>query len=210
MLKETHATSAGLKAFCTWVRSVSLLLPPLLQSRFDKNSIRLTPLTFLECRTPLKPSRSAGRAWEVMVTPLCVVFVSLLSFASASNLMADPLSDSLQYSGLPSMYNDQAVQCTWEGDKSVLSISRAFRSRADLLSFVQHHPHPSVGSFPRRLLRRRAQGHHHPPRHFLPQRAPFHPHRILPLGRRDLPARHAAESLGCRFGQCGQDSIRCI
>jgi acyl-CoA oxidase len=59
MLKETHATSAGLKAFCTW------------------GALE----TIEKCRASL-----GGHGYSA-------------------------------YSGLPSMYADQAVQCTWEGDK---------------------------------------------------------------------------------------------
>ncbi|CEQ40207.1 SPOSA6832_01809, partial [Sporobolomyces salmonicolor] len=63
-LKETHATSAGLKAFCTW-----------------------NALDCIErCRASL-----GGHGYSA-------------------------------YSGLPSMYNDQAVQCTWEGDNTILTL----------------------------------------------------------------------------------------
>ncbi|GAA5930829.1 hypothetical protein JCM10213_003920 [Rhodosporidiobolus nylandii] len=63
-LKETHATSAGLKAFCTW------------------NALE----TIERCRASL-----GGHGYSA-------------------------------YSGLPSMYNDQAVQCTWEGDNTILTL----------------------------------------------------------------------------------------
>ncbi|GAA5898215.1 hypothetical protein JCM6882_000105 [Rhodosporidiobolus microsporus] len=63
-LKETHATSAGLKAFCTW------------------NALE----TIEKCRQSL-----GGHGFS-------------------------------SYSGLPSMYNDQAVQCTWEGDNTILTL----------------------------------------------------------------------------------------
>ncbi|GAA6033645.1 hypothetical protein JCM8097_004363 [Rhodosporidiobolus ruineniae] len=63
-LKETHATSAGLKAFCTW------------------NALD----TIEKCRASL-----GGHGYSA-------------------------------YSGLPSMYNDQAVQCTWEGDNTILTL----------------------------------------------------------------------------------------
>ncbi|GAA5911899.1 hypothetical protein JCM8208_002850 [Rhodotorula glutinis] len=63
-LKETHATSAGLKAFCTW------------------NALE----TIEKCRASL-----GGHGYSA-------------------------------YSGLPSMYNDQAVQCTWEGDNTILTL----------------------------------------------------------------------------------------
>nr|AOR81608.1 acyl-CoA oxidase [Phaffia rhodozyma] len=63
-LKEVHATSAGLKAFCTW----SCL------STIDT------------CRQTL-----GGHGYSA-------------------------------YSGFPSMYNDFAVQCTWEGDNTILSL----------------------------------------------------------------------------------------
>ncbi|GAA5893105.1 hypothetical protein JCM5296_003074 [Sporobolomyces johnsonii] len=63
-LQETHATSAGLKAFCTW-----------------------NALDCIErCRASL-----GGHGYSA-------------------------------YSGLPSMYNDQAVQCTWEGDNTILTL----------------------------------------------------------------------------------------
>lgn len=65
-LKETHATSAGLKAFCTW------------------NALE----TIEKCRASL-----GGHGYSA-------------------------------YSGLPGMYADQAVQCTWEGD-NVSPLSRA-------------------------------------------------------------------------------------
>ncbi|GAA5860517.1 hypothetical protein JCM8547_000328 [Rhodosporidiobolus lusitaniae] len=64
MLKETHATSAGLKAFCTWQALE----------------------TIEKCRASL-----GGHGYSA-------------------------------YSGLPSMYNDQAVQCTWEGDNTILTL----------------------------------------------------------------------------------------
>ncbi|GJN92665.1 hypothetical protein Rhopal_005700-T1 [Rhodotorula paludigena] len=63
-LKETHATSAGLKAFCTW------------------NALE----TIEKCRASL-----GGHGYSA-------------------------------YSNLPSMYNDQAVQCTWEGDNTILTL----------------------------------------------------------------------------------------
>ncbi|GAA5822351.1 hypothetical protein JCM11251_006310 [Rhodosporidiobolus azoricus] len=63
-LKETHATSAGLKAFCTW------------------HALE----TIEKCRQSL-----GGHGFS-------------------------------SYSGLPSMYNDQAVQCTWEGDNTILTL----------------------------------------------------------------------------------------
>ncbi|BGP41646.1 fatty-acyl coenzyme A oxidase [Rhodotorula kratochvilovae] len=63
-LKETHATSAGLKAFCTW------------------NALE----TIEKCRASL-----GGHGYSA-------------------------------YSALPSMYNDQAVQCTWEGDNTILTL----------------------------------------------------------------------------------------
>ncbi|EMS19847.1 acyl-CoA oxidase [Rhodotorula toruloides NP11] len=63
-LKETHATSAGLKAFCTW------------------NALE----TIEKCRASL-----GGHGYSA-------------------------------YSGLPGMYADQAVQCTWEGDNTILTL----------------------------------------------------------------------------------------
>lgn len=63
-LKETHATSAGLKAFCTWA-----------------------------CLDTIERCRQAcgGHGYSA-------------------------------YSNLPSMFNDFAVQCTWEGDNTILSL----------------------------------------------------------------------------------------
>ncbi|KAM0746136.1 acyl-CoA oxidase [Meredithblackwellia eburnea MCA 4105] len=63
-LKETHATSAGLKAFCTW------------------NGLE----TIEKCR-----ASCGGHGYSA-------------------------------YTGLASMYNDQAVQATWEGDNTILSL----------------------------------------------------------------------------------------
>ncbi|KAL8276254.1 hypothetical protein RQP46_011328 [Phenoliferia psychrophenolica] len=63
-LKETHATSAGLKAFCTW------------------NGLE----TIEKCR-----ASCGGHGYSA-------------------------------YTGLSSMYNDQAVQATWEGDNTILSL----------------------------------------------------------------------------------------
>ncbi|ORY83524.1 acyl-CoA dehydrogenase/oxidase C-terminal [Leucosporidium creatinivorum] len=63
-LKETHATSAGLKAFCTW------------------NGLE----TIEKCR-----ASCGGHGYS-------------------------------SYTGLSSMYNDQAVQCTWEGDNTILTL----------------------------------------------------------------------------------------
>ncbi|GAA6022005.1 hypothetical protein JCM11491_005491 [Sporobolomyces phaffii] len=63
-LKETHATSAGLKAFCTW------------------GALE----TIEKCRASL-----GGHGYSA-------------------------------YSGLPSMAADQAVQCTWEGDNTILTL----------------------------------------------------------------------------------------
>jgi len=63
-LKETHATSAGLKAFCTWAGLE----------------------TIERCR-----ASCGGHGYSA-------------------------------YVGLASMYNDQAVQCTWEGDNTILSL----------------------------------------------------------------------------------------
>ncbi|KAI9498239.1 acyl-CoA dehydrogenase/oxidase C-terminal [Zychaea mexicana] len=64
MLKETHATSAGLKAFCTW------------------NCLN----TIEQCR-----QSCGGHGYSA-------------------------------YTGLASMYNDFAVQCTWEGDNTILAL----------------------------------------------------------------------------------------
>ncbi|KAJ1978322.1 fatty-acyl coenzyme A oxidase [Dimargaris verticillata] len=64
MLKETHATSAGLKAFCTW------------------NCLH----TIEQCRQSLGGHGYSG------------------------------------YTGLASMYQDFAVQCTWEGDNTILTL----------------------------------------------------------------------------------------
>jgi acyl-CoA oxidase len=63
-LKETHATSAGLKAFCTWA-----------------------------CLDTIERCRQAcgGHGYSA-------------------------------YSNLPAMFNDFAVQCTWEGDNTILSL----------------------------------------------------------------------------------------
>ncbi|SCV73902.1 BQ2448_6332 [Microbotryum intermedium] len=63
-LKEVHATSAGLKAFCTW------------------NGLE----TIEKCR-----ASCGGHGYSA-------------------------------YTGLASMYNDQAVQCTWEGDNTILTL----------------------------------------------------------------------------------------
>ncbi|KAK4051733.1 fatty-acyl coenzyme A oxidase [Microbotryomycetes sp. JL221] len=63
-LKETHATSAGLKAFCTW------------------GALE----TIEKCR-----ASCGGHGYS-------------------------------SYTGLASMYNDQAVQCTWEGDNTILAL----------------------------------------------------------------------------------------
>lgn len=63
-LKEVHATSAGLKAFCTW------------------NGLE----TIEKCR-----ASCGGHGYSA-------------------------------YTGLSSMYNDQAVQCTWEGDNTILTL----------------------------------------------------------------------------------------
>ncbi|TXT09567.1 uncharacterized protein COLE_03501 [Cutaneotrichosporon oleaginosum] len=63
-LKETHATSAGLKAFCTW-------------STLD---------TIEKCR-----QSCGGHGYS-------------------------------SYSNLPAQYNDFAVQCTWEGDNTILAL----------------------------------------------------------------------------------------
>lgn len=63
-LKETHSTSAGLKAFCTW-------------ACLD---------TIEKCRQSL-----GGHGYSA-------------------------------YSNLPAMYADFAVQCTWEGDNTILSL----------------------------------------------------------------------------------------
>ncbi|KAI5452912.1 fatty-acyl coenzyme A oxidase [Naganishia albida] len=63
-LKETHSTSAGLKAFCTWACLETI----------DK------------CR-----QSCGGHGYSA-------------------------------YSGLPNMYADFAVQCTWEGDNTILSL----------------------------------------------------------------------------------------
>jgi acyl-CoA oxidase len=64
LLKETHATSAGLKAFCTWA-----------------------------CLDTIERCRQAcgGHGYSA-------------------------------YSNLPAMFNDFAVQCTWEGDNTILSL----------------------------------------------------------------------------------------
>ncbi|KAI7875286.1 acyl-CoA oxidase [Lichtheimia hyalospora FSU 10163] len=64
MLKETHSTSAGLKAFCTW-----------------------------NCLNTIEQSRQAcgGHGYSA-------------------------------YTGLAGMYNDFAVQCTWEGDNTILAL----------------------------------------------------------------------------------------
>ncbi|KAI9271615.1 acyl-CoA dehydrogenase/oxidase C-terminal [Phascolomyces articulosus] len=64
MLKETHATSAGLKAFCTW------------------NCLN----TIEQCR-----QSCGGHGYSA-------------------------------YTGLAGMYNDFAVQCTWEGDNTILAL----------------------------------------------------------------------------------------
>ncbi|ORZ01098.1 acyl-CoA dehydrogenase/oxidase C-terminal [Syncephalastrum racemosum] len=63
-LKETHATSAGLKAFCTW-----------------------------NCLNTIEQCRQAcgGHGYSA-------------------------------YTGLAGMYNDFAVQCTWEGDNTILTL----------------------------------------------------------------------------------------
>lgn len=63
-LKETHATAAGLKAFCTWA-----------------------------CLSAIDTCRQCcgGHGYSA-------------------------------YSGFPSMYSDFAVQCTWEGDNTILSL----------------------------------------------------------------------------------------
>lgn len=63
-LKETHATSAGLKAFCTW------------------NCLN----TIEQCRQSL-----GGHGYS-------------------------------SYTGLAMMYNDFAVQCSWEGDNTILTL----------------------------------------------------------------------------------------
>ena len=63
-LKETHATSAGLKAFCTW------------------NCLN----TIEQCRQTL-----GGHGYS-------------------------------SYTGLAQMYNDFAVQCSWEGDNTILTL----------------------------------------------------------------------------------------
>lgn len=64
MLKETHATSAGLKAFCTW-----------------------------NCLSTIEACRQAcgGHGYSA-------------------------------YTGLAGMYQDFAVQCTWEGDNTILTL----------------------------------------------------------------------------------------
>ncbi|RCI04573.1 fatty-acyl coenzyme A oxidase [Rhizopus stolonifer] len=64
MLKETHATSAGLKAFCTW-----------------------------NCLSTIEACRQAcgGHGYSA-------------------------------YTGLAGMYQDFAVQCTWEGDNTILAL----------------------------------------------------------------------------------------
>lgn len=64
MLKETHSTSAGLKAFCTW-----------------------------NCLSTIETCRQAcgGHGYS-------------------------------SYTGLASMYQDFAVQCTWEGDNTILTL----------------------------------------------------------------------------------------
>ncbi|KAG1055545.1 hypothetical protein G6F43_002500 [Rhizopus delemar] len=64
MLKETHSTSAGLKAFCTW-----------------------------NCLSTIEACRQAcgGHGYSA-------------------------------YTGLASMYQDFAVQCTWEGDNTILTL----------------------------------------------------------------------------------------
>lgn len=63
-LKETHATSAGLKAFCTWACLDTI----------DK------------CR-----QSCGGHGYS-------------------------------SYSNFPALYSDFAVQCTWEGDNTILSL----------------------------------------------------------------------------------------
>lgn len=64
ILKETHSTSAGLKAFCTW-----------------------------NCLNTIEQCRQAcgGHGYSA-------------------------------YTGLAGMYNDFAVQCTWEGDNTILAL----------------------------------------------------------------------------------------
>ena len=63
-LKETHSTSAGLKAFCTW------------------NTLNIID----QCR-----QACGGHGYS-------------------------------SYNGLPAMYNDFAVQCSWEGDNTILTL----------------------------------------------------------------------------------------
>eukprot|EP00835_Amoeboradix_gromovi_P006128 NODE_668_length_5368_cov_0.471626.p1 type:complete len:663 gc:universal NODE_668_length_5368_cov_0.471626:5155-3167(-) len=63
-LKETHATSAGLKAFCTW------------------NTLNIIDQSRQAC---------GGHGYS-------------------------------SYNGLPGLYNDFAVQCSWEGDNTILTL----------------------------------------------------------------------------------------
>ncbi|BEI88314.1 uncharacterized protein CcaverHIS019_0110320 [Cutaneotrichosporon cavernicola] len=74
-LKETHATSAGLKAFCTW-------------STLD---------TIEKCR-----QSCGGHGYS-------------------------------SYSNLPAQFNDFAVQCTWEGDNTILALQAG---RALVASYI--------------------------------------------------------------------------
>ncbi|KEI39451.1 uncharacterized protein L969DRAFT_48519, partial [Mixia osmundae IAM 14324] len=75
-LKETHATSAGLKAFCTW------------------NGLE----TIDKCR-----QSCGGHGYSA-------------------------------YNGLAGMYADQAVQCTWEGDNTILSLQAG---RSLIASYIE-------------------------------------------------------------------------
>ena len=59
------------------------------------------------------------------------------------------------YTGLSSMYNDQAVQCTWEGDNSQFRFSSSLNLLANLLS--HSHPLPPIRSISHRLVRRSAR-----------------------------------------------------
>jgi acyl-CoA oxidase len=85
-LKETHATSAGLKAFCTWACLETI----------DK------------CR-----QSCGGHGYSAYVAKL---------FSKNTRLLIYVITGVPSYSALPGMYQDFAVQCTWEGDNTILSL----------------------------------------------------------------------------------------
>jgi acyl-CoA oxidase len=91
-LKETHATSAGLKAFCTWA------------------CLR----TIDDCRQAC--GGHGYSACALISLAHCRLLIRLTTKADFGFL------DDLVDSAFPSMYNDFAVQCTWEGDNTILAL----------------------------------------------------------------------------------------